>query len=253
LTAAGRKIRHVQAKWAVLAVVAVLLAGTASASRQRPVQHGASQGVAVDVYRTGVAVFDLRRIAPTARRLLTGPRGLMFGCLKARLRHGVWRTSEATLNGRFASRLRFHWRRPFAPPYAGCELGGLYGHQWDDAFGTRNAVEIWLTAEGRHFFNDRAAARDLAYFVRSARVQRIRLSADPRPGLEAFASRYPGRVIEIPLPSTRVHKDQIGYWIGPQTLVFTVTSSTGRRFYVVALRGTLNLPVKNLGDLALVF
>jgi hypothetical protein len=244
-----------QAKWTVpaLAVVLFASAAVASASRERPVQHGASQGVRVDVYRSGMAVFDLRRIAPTPRRLLTGPSGLTFGCLKARLRSGVWRATESTIVGRFATQLRFRWHRPFAPPYAGCELGGLYGHQWDDAFGTRNAVEIWLTAEGRHFFNDRAAARDLAYFVRSGRVQLIRLSANPRLGLEAFARRYPGRVVEIASPSTRVHKDEVGFWIGPQTLVFTVTSSTGRRFYVVAARGTLKLPAKNLGDLAFVF
>jgi hypothetical protein len=244
-----------QVKWTVPALAVVLLtsAAVASASRERQVQHGAAQGVRVDVYRSGMAVFDLRRIAPTPRRLLTGPSGLTFGCLKARLRSGVWRATESTIVGSFATQLRFRWHRPFAPPYAGCELGGLYGHQWDDAFGTRNAVEIWLTAEGRHFFNDRAAARDLAYFVRSGRVQLIRLSANPRLGLEAFARRYPGRVVEIASPSTRVHKDEVGFWIGPQTLVFTVTSSTGRRFYVVAARGTLKLPAKNLGDLAVVF
>ena len=50
-----------------------------------------------------------------------------------------------------------------------------------------------------------------------------------------------------------VRKDEVGFWIGPQKLVFTVTSSTGRRFYVVASRGTLKLPAKNLGDLAFVF
>jgi hypothetical protein len=253
---APRKIGHMQAKWAGLALAAVLLATAAtaaSAPRQRPAQHGSSQGVRVAVYRSGLAVFDLRRIEPTPRRLLTGPSGLLFGCVKAHLRHGLWRTSEYTVTGRFARELRFRQGTHFAPPYAGCELGGLYGHQWDDAFGTRNAVEIWLTVSGRHFFNDRAAARDLAYFVRSGRVQRIRMSADPRVGLEALARRYPGRVIEIPSPSTRVHKDEVGFWIGPETLVFTVTSSTGRRFYVVATRGTLKLPVKNLGDLALVF
>jgi hypothetical protein len=35
--------------------------------------------------------------------------------------------------------------------------------------------------------------------------------------------------------------------------VTAVTSSTGRRFYVGATRGTLKLPEKNLGDLACVF
>jgi hypothetical protein len=244
-----------QAKSAAVAVAMfslVCFVAAASATDGRPFQHGVSQGVKVDVYRSGRAVFDLRRASATPRRLLTGPSGFTYGCLRVTLRRGLWAESGYEMTGRFRERLVLPAAR-LSPPYDGCELGGLYGHRWDDAFGTRNAVEIWLTDRGRHFFNDRAAARDLAYFVRSARVQRIRLSADPRPGLEAFARQYPGRVIEIPSASARVHKDEVGYWIGAKTIVFTVTSSTGRRFYVVALRGTLKLPLKNLGDLALVF
>jgi hypothetical protein len=256
LTAAHalRMLRHVRVKLTVAAVAAAVLAGLATgaaASAQR-LQHGASQGIRVDVYAPGTALFDLRHAGRTAHRLLTGPRGLTFGCLHAHFAHGVWRTAEYTLSGRFTRRLRFRWHRVVAP-YDGCELGGLYGHRWDDAFGTRNAVEIWLTPNGRHFFNDRAAARDLAYFVRSGRVQRIRLSAGPLPGLQAFARRYPGRVVQVPSSRTRVAKDVIGFWVGRRTIVFTVTSSTGRRFFVVAKRGSYRLPVKNLGDLAFVF
>jgi hypothetical protein len=231
----------------------LLFGGVAAASTSnRPVQHGASQGVRVDVYAPGTAIFDLRRVAPTPHRLITGPNGLSFGCLHARFGHGAWRTGEYTLSGRFNRRLRFRWHGVVGP-YDGCEIGGPYGHRWDDAFGTRNAVEIWLTARGRHFFNDRAAARDLAYFVRSGRVQRIRLSATPRVGLGWFVNRYRGRVVELGSPTVRVPKDVIGFWIGPRTIVFTATSSTHRRFSVVALRGTLKLPSKNLGDLAFVF
>ena len=231
---------------------ALAVAGAATGAAPRAIQHGAAQGIRVTVYSSGKAVFDLRHAERTPQRLLSGPHGLSYGCMHVRLLRETWRGGEYTLHARFRRTLRFTWRNLRAP-YDGCELGGLYGHRWDDAFGTRNAVEIWLTATGRHFFNDRAAARDLAYFVRSGRVQKIRLSADPRPGLTAFAQRYPGRVVQIASPSARVHKDQIGYWIGPQTIVFTVTSSTGRRFYVVAERGTLKLPQKNLGDLAFVF
>jgi hypothetical protein len=233
-------------------IVGFVLAGTAGGVVAKRIQHGAARGVAVDVYSSGVAAFDLRRTELAARRLLTGPSGLMYGCLHAHFARGVWDTGEYTLSGRFAAHLRFSWKRVVGP-YDGCELGGLYGHRWWDAWGTRNAVEIWLTIRGRHFFNDRAAARDLAYFVRSQRVQRLRLSANPLQGLQAFARRYPGRVVQVTSSQTRVAKDVIGFWVGPRTIVFTVSSSTGRRFFVVAERGTLELPVKNLGDLAFVF
>jgi len=240
---------------ASLALLMCLFVGVAAASAtSRPLQQGVSQGVRVNVYSSGAAVFDLSRIASTPRRLLNGPSGLTYGCLHARFVRGRWRTGEYSLDGHaFSRRLVFRWNH-LAAPYDGCELGGLYGHRWDDAFGTRNAVEIWLTASGRHFFNDRAAARDLAYFVRSRRVQQtIRLSATPQVGLEWFVKRYPGRVVTVAKPSAVVPKDVIGVWIGAKTITFTATSSTHRRFYVVARRRTYKLPSKNLDDLAFVF
>jgi hypothetical protein len=221
-------------------------------SASRPLQQGHAQGVRVDVYASGTAVFDLRRIAPAPRRLITGPHGLSYGCLHARFAHGLWSVWDPERSGRFAQRLVFRLRG-VAAPYDGCEIGGLYGHRWWDAFGTRNAVEIALTARGRHFFNDRAAARDLAYFVRSGRVQRIRTSADPRAGLQAIVQRYPGRFVELRFARGRVARHVIGFWVGPRRIVFTTTSSTGLRLFVVAKRGSLRLPAQNLGDLAYVF
>jgi hypothetical protein len=217
-------------------------------------QRGTSQGARVTVFAPGTAIFDLRRLARRPRRLITGPNGLLFGCVKARLRRGIWYAGEYYVSSRFQLRLRFRWQG-LAAPFDGCQIGGLYGHRWNDAFGTRAAVEVWLTVRGRHFFNDRAVARDLAYFVRSERVQRIRLSATPRVGLEAFARRYPGRVVEVASPSSRAPEDTIGFWIGSRTIVFTATSvtNTTRRFFVVARRGTLKLSSNNLGDLAGVF
>jgi hypothetical protein len=106
----------------------------------------------------------------------------------------------------------------------------------------------------RETINDRAAARDLAYFVRAGRVQKqIRFSANPEAGLRYYTQRFPRRVVKLHSPSARVPRDVIGVWIGPKTILFTTTSSTHRRLYVVAKRGSYRLPKKNLGDLALVF
>ena len=235
--------------------------GTSTASG--PLQRGVSQGVRVSVYAPGRAVFDLTHASGSVRGLLRRTQ-IDPGCLKARLVNGLWHADEVFGPATdYARRIQVDLSPTPAPPgavgfrlrapYDGCEIGGLYGHRWNDAFGTRDPVEIWLTAWGRHFFNDRAAARDLAYFVRSGRVQRIRLSATPLEGLEGFARRYPGRVVEMARSSDRVAKHVIGFWIGRRTIVFTTTSPTGRRFFVSAIRGTLKLPSKNLGDLAFVF
>jgi hypothetical protein len=243
--------------------IALLLTGSAAASSaSNPLQHGLSQGVRVDVYAPGRVVFDLTHANATVRGMLRGPQ-IAPGCVKARLVNGLWRAIDVATTSPLRRRFEVDLAPTPAPPgavgaslrvpYDGCEIGGLYGHRWNDAWGTRDAVEVWLTVRGRHFFNDRAAARDLAYFVRSGRVQKIRTSATPRPGLERFVKRYPRRVVEMARSSGRVPKHVIGFWIGRGTIVFTTTSPTGRRLFVVAKRGTLRLPSKNLGDLAFVF
>lgn len=250
----------------LLAAASLSFVGLAAADVQRPVQLGTSQGVHVAVYAPARAVFDLSRASRHVRHLLSATR-ISPGCLKARVINGRWHESEATGPVTdFAPRLQVGLRlylfhppkplrsRPYLAPYDGCEISGFYGRRWNDAFGTRDAVEISLTASGRHFFNDRASARDLAFFVRSRRVQQtIRLSEGPSSGLGWYVDRYPGRVVRLKSPSTTVPKDVIGVWIGAGKIVFTATSSTGRRFFVVAKRGTLKLPANNLDKLAFVF
>jgi hypothetical protein len=241
----------------------LLLTGVAAASIvSDPLQHGVSQGVSVEVYAPGRAVFDLTHANATVRDHLRGTQ-IGPGCVKARLVNGEWRAEDFGTTTANARRIRVDLAAisvppgaggaQFRAPYDGCEIGGYYGHRWNDAWGTRDAVEVWLTPRGRHFFNDRAAARDLAYFVRSGRMHKIRISANPRPGLEWFLRRYPRRVVEMTSARGRVPQHVIGFWIGPRTIVFTTTSPTGRRLFVVAKRGTFKLPEKNLGDLAFVF
>jgi hypothetical protein len=222
------------------------------------VQRGDSQGVSVAVYEPGVAIFDLSAASPRVARL-----GASAGCLRARFLNGRWLSDEQSSGtlGRNYAHLRVDLvggggsmlPNEVPPPYEGCEINGSYGRRWNDAFGTRALVEIPLSEVGRHFFNDRAAARDLAFFVRSKRVQRIRLSPSPRPGLEALARRYPHRVVGLQREDQFAPEDKIGFWIGSGTIRFTTTSSTGRRLFVVAKRRTLKLPSQNLGDLAFVF
>jgi hypothetical protein len=248
--------------WFSIATV-LLVSVAAAAAASRPLQHGTSQGVSVNVYAPGRAVFDLTHASAHVRRQLRAPQ-IDPGCVKARLVQGQWKAYDVfgpttSFSRRIEVDLGSVTIPPgpsgvqFRAPYDGCEIGGLYGHRWNDAFGTRDAVEIWLTVRGRHFFNDRAAARDLAYFVRSRRVQQIRLSATPGAGLDWFVRRYPGRVVAMARPTEHVPRHVIGFWIGSETITFTATSSTHRRFFVAATRGTLKLPSKNLGDLAFVF
>jgi hypothetical protein len=54
----------------------------------------------------------------------------------------------------------------FLPPYDGCTLTGMYGHTWNDATGTHDAVEVPLTPRGRGYFVERAVARDIEWLAR---------------------------------------------------------------------------------------
>jgi hypothetical protein len=231
------------------------------------VQRGDSQGVSVSTYDPGVAIFEFSSASARVRRLAAGDASA--GCLRARFLNGRWLDDEELVSSGVSSGGTLS-RRPDSfrvdlvgsdptllahdvpPPYDGCELSGLYGHRWNDPYGTRALAEIPLSEAGRHFFNNRAAARDLVYFLRTRRVQKIRLSDNPRLRLEWLVHRYPGRVVEIPSSTTRVSRDVIGVWIGKRAIVFTTTSLTGRRLFVVGKRGSLWLPAKNLGDLAFV-
>lgn len=51
-------------------------------------------------------------------------------------------------------------------PVDGCEVQEAYGHVWPDPRGYHSAVEIAFDARARHFFADRAAARELALYLR---------------------------------------------------------------------------------------
>jgi hypothetical protein len=135
-------------------------------------------------------------------------------------------------------------------PYDGCEIEGSYGHRWPDRFRSHSPVEVAFTARGRRFFADRAAARDLALFVRSRQVQRIR-----RLGGGALASalsgRYGGRIMRLGLVGAPLGAGRIGYAVRAGGASFVERSTTGRRFVVTVSHG--RIVDENVNSLALAF
>ena len=114
------------------------------------------------------------------------------------------------------------------PPFDGCELASSGGHRWPDRFGSHAPVELPLTEAGRRYFADRAAARDLALFVRSGAVQRIR--------------REPGPQLERDLRATfgdRLARSRIRYRLTADGVRFWETSPTGKRLEVVVEHGRI--------------
>lgn len=94
-------------------------------------------------------------------------------------------------------------------PFDGCEVQGSSGHRWLDRLGSHSAVEVASTAAATRYFEDRAAARDLALFVRSGKVQRLRRLSGDRLA-QALAREYGSRIARLAgerrAPALRQHR-----------------------------------------------
>jgi hypothetical protein len=193
-----------------------------------PLQRGTGNGVTVTAGANGVVLFDTRGIDPSVRPLVdTRHARVSFGCFKLVREFGIADRKGIGFEGRFAPSVAV---RIFGlpRPWDGCEIQGSYGHRWPDRNGSHTAVEIALTPKGRRFFSDRAAARDLALFVRTAKIQRIRKLTGAQ--LLAGLSRYP--VVQLGSPSSIPPLGRIGYAQTPDGVVFVERSASGRRFVV---------------------
>jgi hypothetical protein len=116
-------------------------------------QSGTGDGVRV-VVRGPEVDAHLGGISPTTASLLKGRRGRVnFSCFKLvtfggkEYSRGVGfpRDYGPVITARFGDSLP---GRPLSPPFDGCTLTGRYGHTWNDAHGTHDAVEVPLTPRG---------------------------------------------------------------------------------------------------------
>lgn len=212
-----------------------------------PLQEGEAGGVTVTAGRNGVAVFDTSNATPSVRELIAG-RAVNYACFSYMRYH-----QDAPAELGFSRTTRPHVAiRTFGlrTPFDGCEIQGTYGHTWPDRNESHSAVEIAFTARGRRFFTDRAAARDLALFVRSREMHRLRklgggtLSA-------ALTKRHGTAIARLPSANAPLPPNRIGYVIRPDGVTFIERSPTGRRFVVVVTRG--RIARQNVKPLAFVF
>ncbi len=204
-----------------------------SALRTR-IQQGSARGVHVTVGANGVVVFDSSKPDARTRKLLAGFR-VGFNCF--RLTENVRRTDSA---GSY-----FAWQPSLAlkvvglkPPYDGCEIQGVYGHRWHDRYGTHSAVEVAFTQRAHRYFEDRAAARDLALFVRSRKMQQFRRQTGAVLRRQ-LVRQYGSAISFLAGPDTKPPVGRIGVWIHGDTAVFSETSSVGARFHVLLKHGKI--------------
>jgi hypothetical protein len=223
---------------------------------EAPLQHSSADGVTVDVYRTGLVFF---RIEPGSRaqRLLRGA-GANAGCFNLGHWRGTWeangvrakRGSAGDLSVRLEAALQLA-----GPPFAACTVRGTYGRRWGDSHGYRNAAEIPFTEAARRFFEEQAAARELAYFARSPVLVAVRKSlrhGGTVPSAKTIAMRVGANVVAVPSPHTRAGSGSIAVWTnGRDALVASHWTSNGKRLYVTIRGG--KLARHNLTGLAFAF
>jgi hypothetical protein len=211
--------------------------------RGKLVQTASAHGISVRVYSGGVIRFDTRTMDEKLKRVV--PRELRWHCF--RLRNGVpegWGGGYGLIprNGFKSVAVVGHLprgpRRHLAvkPPFDACEFGTGFGRDWLRRFGFHGMLEIPLTRRGTRYFEDRAAARELAYFVRSGprRMARREMRAGrPAPPAERLRARG------------QPHIDVVSS--GARFRV-TLTAPTGRRFFVEIVRGSIRRT--NARDLA---
>ena len=200
-----------------------------------PLQRGSGNGASVTVGANGVAIWRTDGVSGERARLLRG--SVTYTCFRLTRVFGFAAIRGRGIDGAFAPQAAVGYVR-LGRPLDGCDIaGGGYGHRWPDRFGSHSPVEIPLTPRGRRFFADRAAARDLALFVRSRRMQQIR--------------KLDGAAFERELQRAYPRLGRIRYTLTERGVIFTETSSTGRRFEVVVRDG--RIARENLKPYAVVY
>jgi hypothetical protein len=223
--------------------------------RRSPIQRGSADGASVAIYPPNFAAFHFEP-GSAPDRLLEG-KAVSPGCFKfVRIDGRLYPFGVGGPSRLYRRELRQRWTHvPYEAPYDGCSIQGEYGRRWNDPRGMHAPVEIGLTERGRRFFAERAAARDLAYFVRSPRIKALRrtLKRDPGAVLPAsvvVARRFPERVVALPSGTAHPPNGQIGVWTDGRRLVATRVVD-GRRLFVDLRSGRIG--PHNLEHLAFVF
>jgi hypothetical protein len=140
------------------------------------------------------------------------------------------------------------------PPYDFCEVSGTYGRYWNDEEGPHEVVEVPFNALAKRYFDERATARDLAYFVRTKKLMRIRKSVhrgEAAPSAGDLARLFGERVVPVQRRDGTALKGTIGVWSDRKEIIVSELTPSGRRLYVTVR--DVFVGATNIRDLAFVF
>jgi hypothetical protein len=141
-----------------------------------------------------------------------------------------------------------------SPPFDLCQVSGTYGRYWNDEEGPHEIVEVPFTAIGRRYLGERATARDLAYFVRTKKLHRIRLAihrGEAGPTAEELARIFGPRVVPLASRQASAPPGKVGVWTDGKIIVASELTPGGRRLYVTVR--DVFIGANNIRDLSLTF
>jgi hypothetical protein len=190
-----------------------------------PLHEATSNGYRIVVGSNGAAQFTRLAITPENVRLKL--QFLQYSCFHLTTEFGIFTVQSYGSGGPFAQSAGLNLSG-VGRPVDGCQIGAANGHLWPDANGSHTPVELALTAKGRAYFANRAAARDLALFVHTRRVQQLR-HEPPAQAIRDLKRVYAKPLARSPIRMTVRHG----------ALVFSERSSTGRLFTVVVRDGKI--------------
>lgn len=196
------------------------------------VQRGSGDGVNV-VVRGAQLEADFGGISSETRQLLESKQGrINLGCFKLVKVGGKPYATGIGVTRPFTTVVRV---RPYGgrtAPFDGCTATGTYGHSWNDAHGTHDAVEVPLTPRGRLYFAERAAARDIAWLARARIFHSIRYARDPLSTTEVVG-RLGNHTVALDEPGATPPIGKLGVWVGDnRRIVLVERATTGRRLYL---------------------
>ncbi len=190
-----------------------------------PTQTATADGITVIAGANGAVRITAHAVPSSVARLLRGR--VTISCFGVTREFGIPGVRGYGLSGALADSIGLTLTG-VGRPLDGCEIDSTRGHRWPDPLGSHSPIEVPFTTKGRAYFADRAAARDLALFVRSGRMQRIRREPHPQL-LRDMNAAYGGELAHSRIRDTLI----------PGGIIFTETSATGKVFRVVVTDGRI--------------
>ncbi len=190
-----------------------------------PLRRATASGVTAVAGSNGAVQLTAGTLTPAAAKLLG--RAVTYDCFRLAHAFGISTVFGEARSGDFARSVGFTLHGSIGL-FDGCEIDSTRGHRWPDALSSHSPVELAFTSKARAYFADRAAARDLALFVRSGRMQRIRHEPGKELLRELNAAYGPA-----------LARSRIRFALGPHGITFSETSTTGKTFTVVVRNGRI--------------